>query len=191
MCSLARHANTPSYIFHLIQGLERQERNLSRHVTSCQATCMITTRDVGDDPQNKISVNSYIRQKTSHNLNKHTSKLDCCVNSSNYHQDCKYSTSQNTRITIGLGSLTNTFASADETTGHALTARTGLALCPMPSCLGIGGHRRAHWWVPARTPTVHQCLYGGRPWGARDTLHATPPRRQNQGYRDTPWLPTL
>ena len=31
---------------------------------------------------------------------------------------------------------------------------------------------------PARTPTEHQCLYGGRPWVARDTLHATPPKRQ-------------
>ena len=25
----------------------------------------------------------------------------------------------------------------------------------------------AHWWVPARTPTVHQCFHGGRPWVAR------------------------
>ena len=37
--------------------------------------------------------------------------------------------SQNTRITIGLDKLTNTFASADETTGDAPTAHTGLALC--------------------------------------------------------------
>ena len=30
-----------------------------------------------------------------------------------------------------------------------------------------------HWWVPARTPTVHQCLYGGWPWVVQDSLHAT------------------
>ena len=36
---------------------------------------------------------------------------------------CKYSNmSQNTRITIVLDKLTNTFASADETTGDAPTA---------------------------------------------------------------------
>ena len=47
----------------------------------------------------------------------------------------------------------------------------------------------AHWWVPARTPTAHQCFHGGRPWVARDTLHATPQRR-DQGCHATPWLPT-
>ena len=35
------------------------------------------------------------------------------------------------------------------------------ALSPMPSCLGIG---RRTGGVRARTPTVHQCLCGGRPW---------------------------
>ena len=25
----------------------------------------------------------------------------------------------------------------------------------------LPGHRRAHWWVPARTPTVHQCPQSG------------------------------
>ena len=43
---------------------------------------------------------------------------------------CKYSNmSQNTRITIGLYKITNTFTSADEMTGDAPTAHTGLALC--------------------------------------------------------------
>ena len=40
----------------------------------------------------------------------------------------------------------------------------------------LRGHRRARWWVPARTPRVHQCLHGGRPWVARQTPHATPQR---------------
>ena len=37
--------------------------------------------------------------------------------------------SQNTRITIGLDKLANTFANADETTGDAPTAHTGKARC--------------------------------------------------------------
>ena len=39
-----------------------------------------------------------------------------------------------------------------------------------------------HWWVPARTPMVHQCLYGGRPWVARSKLHSptTDKRQQDQ-----------
>ena len=105
---------------------------------------------------------------------------------------CKYSNmSQNTRITIGLGNyrfamqntiiedkLTNTFASGDVMTGDAPTARTGLSLCHRVILDSV-----AHWWVLARTPTVHQCLYGGRPWVAQDTLHATPPKRQDQGLQ--------
>ena len=31
--------------------------------------------------------------------------------------------------------------------------------------------------------TVHPCLYGGRPWVAQDTLHATPAKRQDQGLQ--------
>ena len=96
--------------------------------------------------------------------------------------------SQNTRITIGLEKLTNTLANADGTTGDAPTAHRVGALLPMPSCLGIGGHtggsRQGHpQYTSARTV--------GRPWVARDTLHATPPQRQDQGYHATLWLPTL
>ena len=96
---------------------------------------------------------------------------------------------QNTRITIGLENyrftmqntiiedkLTNTFASGDVMTGDAPTARTGLSLCHRVILDSV-----AHWWVLARTPTVHQCLYGGRPWV--DTLLATPPKRQDQGLQ--------
>ena len=48
---------------------------------------------------------------------------------------------------------------------HVRTRRQtqkGLALC----------HSVAHWWVLARTPTVHQCLYGGWPWVARSKIYS-------------------
>ena len=32
----------------------------------------------------------------------------------------------------------------------------------------LPGHRRAHWWVPARTPTVHQCHQSGEAVGGPD-----------------------
>ena len=63
-------------------------------------------------------------------------------------------------------------------TGDAPTARTGWSLCHRVILDSV-----AHWWVLARTPTVHQCLYGGRPWVTQDTLHATPPKRQDQGLQ--------
>ena len=67
-----------------------------------------------------------------------------------------------------------------------LTHRVG-ALLPTPSCLGIGGHtggfRQGH-------PPDKSAHIMGRPWVAHNKLHATPPTRQNQDYRDTPWLPT-
>ena len=66
------------------------------------------------------------------------------------------------------------------------THRVGVLL-PMPPCLCIGGHTggslQGH-------PRYTSALTVGRPWVARNKLHATPPQRQNQGYRDTPWLPT-
>ena len=80
------------------------------------------------------------------------------------------------RNTITEDKLTNTFAVGDKMAGDAPTARTGLALCHRVILDSV-----AHW-VPARTRTVHQCLYGGRPW-ARDTLHATPPQRQDQSLQ--------
>ena len=66
------------------------------------------------------------------------------------------------------------------------THRVG-TLLPMPSRLGIGGHtggsRQGHpRYISAQTV--------GRLWVAHNKLHTTPPTRQNQGYRDTPWLPT-
>ena len=75
------------------------------------------------------------------------------------------------RNTITEDKLTNTFASRDNMTGDAPTARTGL------------GALLARWWVPASTPTVHQCLYGGRPWVARNHLHTTTPKRLDQGLQ--------
>ena len=33
-----------------------------------------------------------------------------------------------------------------------------------------------------RTPSVHQCFHGGRPWVTRDT-HATSPKRHDQGLQ--------
>ena len=66
-----------------------------------------------------------------------------------------------------------------------LTHRDG-ALFPMPSCLGIGGTlvgpgKDTHG---TPVPTVE------RPWVVHNKLIATPPTRQNQGYRDTHRLPT-
>ena len=29
----------------------------------------------------------------------------------------------------------------------------------------LPGHRRAHWWVPAKTPTVHQCPHSAEAVG--------------------------
>ena len=54
----------------------------------------------------------------------------------------------------------------------------------------LPGHRRAHWWVLARTSTVNQCPHCGQTVGGHNKLHATPPTLQNQDYRDTLWLPT-
>ena len=88
------------------------------------------------------------------------------------------------RNTVTEDKLTNTFAYGDKTTGDAPTARTGLALCHKVILDSV-----AHWWVPARTPTLHQCLYGGRPWVARDTRHHHNDK-QDQGCHATPWSPT-
>ena len=66
-----------------------------------------------------------------------------------------------------------------------LTHRVG-ALLPMPPCLGrghTGGSGQRH----PRCSSAHRV---GRPWVAHNKQHATPPTRQNQDYRDTPWLPT-
>ena len=59
--------------------------------------------------------------------------------------------------------------------------------------LWVGALSQSHpgLWVPAMTPTVHQGLYGGRPWVARKTSHATrqhktKSQRRDQGYRGTP-----
>ena len=48
-------------------------------------------------------------------------------------------------------------------------------------------HRRAHWWVPARTPTVHQCPHSGKAVGGpqqatRDTTNTTRPRLQCHAF---------
>ena len=102
-------------------------------------------------------------------------------------QGCKYSNiSQNTRITIGLDNLTNTFASADETTGDALTARTGLALCSRchrawASEGTLGPSKDTHG-----TPVPLQRDAVGGPRHAPRDHHDD----KNQGYRDTLWLPT-
>ena len=65
-----------------------------------------------------------------------------------------------------------------ETTGDAPTAHTGLAFC---SRCHPPWHRSAHWWVPARTPTVHQCPHSGKAVGgieqsSRDTTNTRRPR---------------
>ena len=36
---------------------------------------------------------------------------------------------------------------------------------------------------PGRTPTVHRCVYGGRPWVARRNLHGDDQRQQTTGHR--------
>ena len=36
------------------------------------------------------------------------------------------------------------------------------------------GHRRAHWWVPVRTPTVHQCPQSGKAVGGPNALQEEP-----------------
>ena len=36
---------------------------------------------------------------------------------------------------------------------------------------------------PGRTPTVHRCLHGGRPWVARRNLHEDDQRQQTTGHR--------
>ena len=46
-------------------------------------------------------------------------------------------------------------------------------------------------WVPARTPTVHQCLCGGRPWVAHNKLYTQHQNDKTRVYRTTPWLPTF
>ena len=50
-------------------------------------------------------------------------------------------------------------------TGDAPVASTGLALCHRVTLDSV-----AHWWVTARTPTVHQCHYGR--WVAHNKVHA-------------------
>ena len=43
------------------------------------------------------------------------------------------------------------------------------------------GHRRAHWWVPAWTPTVHQCpQWEGRGWLDRTHEHMAPDGARNR-----------
>ena len=58
---------------------------------------------------------------------------------------------------------------------HQHPHKEGLALCHRVTLESV-----AHWWVPARTPTVHQCLYGGRLWVAHNKLHKTTPDRRPQ-----------
>ena len=89
------------------------------------------------------------------------------------------------RNTITEDKLTNTFAVGDKMTGDAPTARTGLAFCHRVILDSV-----AHLWVPARTFTVHRCLFGGRAVGPR---HAPTRHHQNDKtkvYSVTPWLPT-
>ena len=38
----------------------------------------------------------------------------------------------------------------------------------------LPGHRRAHWWVPARTPTVHQCPQSGEAVGGPNAPQEDP-----------------
>ena len=84
--------------------------------------------------------------------------------------------------------MRNTLTNEDKTTVDAPTSRTGLVLCcsrchPAWASEGtlVGPGKDTHG---TPVPTL------GRPWVAHGKLHATPPTRQNQGYRDTPWLPT-
>ena len=84
-------------------------------------------------------------------------------------QFCEYSNMpQNTWVTIGLENYRFTMRNTitEDKLTNTFIARTGLALCRRVFLDSV-----AHWWVPARTPTVHQCLYGGRPWVARSQLH--------------------
>ena len=93
------------------------------------------------------------------------------------------------RNTITEDKVTNTCANEDKTAVDAPTSRTGLALCcrchPAWASEGtlVGPGKDTHgspvpaWWR--------------RPWVAHNKLHTAPPTRQNQGYRDAPWLPTL
>ena len=67
-----------------------------------------------------------------------------------------------------------------------LAHRVG-ALLPMPCCLGIGGHTGGSWQGHPRYTSAHTMR---RPWVVHYKPHAIPPKRQNQGYRDTLWLPT-
>ena len=91
------------------------------------------------------------------------------------------------RNTITEDKVTNTFASrGDYSRRTDLTHMVG-ALLPMPPCLGIGGHTGASRQGHPRYTNAHIVR---RPWVAHNKLHATPPTRQNQGYRDTLWLPT-
>ena len=54
----------------------------------------------------------------------------------------------------------------------------------------LPGHRRAHSWVLARTPTVHQCLCGGRPQVAPLAYdHEHDARRRNVHGHATPRIP--
>ena len=88
------------------------------------------------------------------------------------------------RNTITEDKLTNKFEVGDKMTRDAPTARTGLALCHRVILDSL-----AHWWVPGKdthgTPVPLR-----RAWVAHNKLHATPARRQVQGYSATPWLPT-
>ena len=68
------------------------------------------------------------------------------------------------------------------TTSRFQRTQQGLALCHRVTLDSV-----AHWWVPARTPTVPRCLYGGRPWVARQQLHVTThdKRQQNRQGLET------
>ena len=48
----------------------------------------------------------------------------------------------------------------------------GLALCPR--CHPAWWHRRAHWWVPARTPTLHLCPQSGEAVGGPNAPQEDP-----------------
>ena len=49
----------------------------------------------------------------------------------------------------------------------------------------LPGHRRAHWWVPAWTPTVHQCPHSGKAVGG-STAHTSTWHRSTQQTRMNP-----
>ena len=76
------------------------------------------------------------------------------------------------RNTIKEDKLKNTFASQDNMTGDAPTARTGLALCHRVTLVLCG--------------TL--VLYGGRPWVARNQLQHR--NDKTKVHSVTPWLPT-